>query len=89
MSGSDLRKWTLKACPECGEAVALVNAPVHKQGCSHPTCEHVEVFTADALLLYGDHKPTCITVKQGAGSWSFGYGSKCDCGYSELVTSGA
>ena len=41
--------WTLKVCPECGEAVALVNAPVHKQGCSHPTCEHVQVIRADAM----------------------------------------
>lgn len=38
-----MRRWTLKACPECGYAVAIVNAPVHEQGCSHPNCELVLV----------------------------------------------
>jgi len=36
--------WTLKVCPECNEAVALVNTPVHVQGCTRPDIVWVEVL---------------------------------------------
>jgi hypothetical protein len=38
-----IRRWVLKACPECNYAVALTNAPIHKEGCSHPDCVEVVV----------------------------------------------
>lgn len=38
-----MRRWTVRVCPECDYLTAIVNAPVHEQGCSHPDCEEIEV----------------------------------------------
>lgn len=50
------RRWTLKVCPECNYAVALVNAPVHEQGCSHPDCVDVDVVPAENGLRRTDDR---------------------------------
>lgn len=41
-----MRRWTVNVCPECHYLTAIVNAPVHEQGCSHPDTELVTVLEA-------------------------------------------